>query len=125
MPSTGRMMSWCGVAMISVIGVTLLPLCGAVFQCGCHLTSGERHCNVHQAGVPHCPWCAAGVWVVGANFAAIFAGTGAAMYAGLRWRWRVWAGVGAGTVGFLATVAVATFITARAVGYPVWFGVRL
>jgi hypothetical protein len=123
--STGRTILWCTIAMITVMGVTLLPLCGAVFQCGCHITSGERHCNVHHAGGPHCPWCSAGVWVVGANFAGIFAGTAAAACAGLRWRWRVWAGVGAGTIGFLLAVAVVTLVTAVAVGYPVWFGVRL
>jgi hypothetical protein len=59
------------------------------------------------------------------GFAAIFAATGASVYAGLRWRWRVWAGVAAGVVGYLGTAAIVGLITAWVVGYPVWLGIRL
>jgi hypothetical protein len=49
----------------------------------------------------------------------------AAAYAGLRWRRRVWAGVGAGTMGYLATAAAVGYVTARLLGYPVWLGFEL
>jgi hypothetical protein len=62
--------------------------------------------------------------VVGANFAAILGATAGSAYAGLRWRARAWDGVAAGVVGYLMTVAVVTFVTARALGYPVWMGIR-
>jgi hypothetical protein len=83
------------------------------------------HCNVHESGVPHCPWCSASAWVVGANFAAILGVTAGAAYAGLRWRPGVWAGVAMGAVGYAVTAAVVTLVTAWWVGYPVWMGVRL
>lgn len=41
--------------------VFILPLCGWMFQCGCSFLwlegYGYAQCNIHQPGVPHCPWC--------------------------------------------------------------------
>lgn len=36
-----------------------INFCNLVFQCGCRsLWAGAAdHCNIHEAGVPHCPWC--------------------------------------------------------------------
>jgi hypothetical protein len=32
------------------------PVCDLFFRCGCNWL-GAAHCNIHTAGVPHCPWC--------------------------------------------------------------------
>jgi hypothetical protein len=115
----------CAAVLLIFVGVSLYPVCGAAFRCGCNIHHGAAHCNVHESGVPHCPWCSAAWWVVGANFAAIFGATGASAYAGLRWWRTAWAGIAAGGAGYLVTSAVATLVTAWLVGYPVWMGLRL
>jgi hypothetical protein len=111
--------------LVVLMGVTLYPICGAVFRCGCNIVRGATHCNVHRPGVPHCPWCSATGRVVGANFAVILSATAGAAYSGVRWRRRAWAGVIGGVLGYLLSTAVVTLVTALAVGYPVWLGVRL
>jgi hypothetical protein len=111
--------------LVVLMSITLYPICGASFQCGCNIVGGAAHCNVHRPGVPHCPWCAASGWVVGADFAVILGATGAAAYAGLRWRRRVWVGVTSGVIAYVLSTAVVTLVTALAVGYPVWFRVKL
>lgn len=53
-------------------GVFFINWCNMVYQCGCtFLWAGYAdHCNVHNTGPPHCPWCAH------TNFAALaFLGT--------------------------------------------------
>ena len=112
----------CAAILVSVVGVTLYPVCGAAFQCGCTIVGGAAHCNVHRAGVPHCPWCSASGWVIGVNFAVLFGATAGAAYVGLRRG--LWVGVAGGLIGYVVSAAVVTFVTARAVGYPVWMGIR-
>ena len=36
-----------------------MNVCALLFQCGCRswFTGAAAHCNIHQAGVKHCPWC--------------------------------------------------------------------
>lgn len=43
--------------------VFLIDFCGLIYQCGCRsLWAGAaRHCNVHTAGAPDCPWCSIGM----------------------------------------------------------------
>jgi hypothetical protein len=38
-------------------------MCAWIFECGCHsLWAGaDALCNVHVAGVPHCPFCSHGI----------------------------------------------------------------
>lgn len=49
------------VFLISAIftSVFFINFCNWVFACGCTwLWAGaDAHCNVHQAGGRHCPWC--------------------------------------------------------------------
>jgi len=46
------------VLSIALAMLLILPLCGWMFQCGCgFLWSSYEKCNIHQPGVPHCPWC--------------------------------------------------------------------
>ena len=44
----------------AVTSVFFINFCALVFRCGCHsLWAGaSRACNIHLAGVHHCPWCA-------------------------------------------------------------------
>lgn len=44
----------------ALTSVFFINFCSLVFQCGCHsLWSGaDASCNIHRAGVHHCPWCA-------------------------------------------------------------------
>lgn len=46
------------VLSIALTMIFILPFCGWMFQCGCgFLWSSYAQCNIHQAGLPHCPWC--------------------------------------------------------------------
>jgi hypothetical protein len=62
------------VLALAATAFTLLPVCGAVFDCGCTwpMWGGDAHCDIHHPGPPDCPLCAN--WVVGAlASAALFA----------------------------------------------------
>jgi hypothetical protein len=46
-------------------GVTatfIINLCSSAFGCGCRSwwAGAAQHCNIHTAGVKHCPWCSYG-----------------------------------------------------------------
>ena len=45
---------------MGVTSLLFINFCALVFRCGCHsLWAGaDASCNVHRAGVHHCPWCA-------------------------------------------------------------------
>lgn len=45
-----------GVAFTAVFSINW---CHLIYQCGCtfYWAGGAAHCNIHQAGVHHCPWC--------------------------------------------------------------------
>ncbi len=68
---------------ITITAVFLLPFCGFMYQCGCTFfwSGAADQCNIHQAGVPHCPWCVKRNPVVMAlPFLVIFAGQGFSIY---------------------------------------------
>jgi hypothetical protein len=52
----------------ALTALTGLPLCNAVFDCGCtwFFAGGDAHCDIHHPGPPDCPLCAH--WVYGAPF---------------------------------------------------------
>ncbi|MCG8607325.1 hypothetical protein MJD09_20375 [bacterium] len=73
------------VLLTSIIfsGVMLLPLCDAIYKCGCTFpwSGAADYCNVRKAGVPHCPWCERRHPVLMAlPFLAIFAGQSFAIH---------------------------------------------
>jgi hypothetical protein len=80
---------WRRVAVLAVAAgltaLTALPLCNAVFDCGCTwaFAGADAHCNVHRPGPPDCPVCAHWAW--GAPFfGALFAAWAAAAALALR-----------------------------------------
>ncbi|MGH9614070.1 MAG: hypothetical protein ACRD4P_13425 [Bryobacteraceae bacterium] len=46
----------------AITAVLLINFCALIFHCGCHsLWSGAGiSCNIHMAGMRHCPWCTDG-----------------------------------------------------------------
>ena len=46
-------------ASAALTSVFFINFCALVFQCGCRsLWAGaDAACNIHRAGVHHCPWC--------------------------------------------------------------------
>jgi hypothetical protein len=55
-------------AALALTVLTALPICNAVFHCGCAsvFAGSDAHCDVHRAGPPDCPVCAD--WLLGAPF---------------------------------------------------------
>ena len=116
-----------GFAVLLVFSfATVLPLCGAMFRCGCSIRRGESQCNVHTSGVPHCPWCEGGAkaFLPGYGIAMLAAG---ATLAGVMSRrgTPAWVGIASAIVAYLLLVSVAALVTAKAMHYPYWFGLRL
>jgi hypothetical protein len=76
----------------TVTSVFFINLCGTIFRCGCEsLWSGAAaHCNIHQAGSRHCPWCVHGQVASAVPWAVIVAAQSAIafwprpMHAGVR-----------------------------------------
>jgi hypothetical protein len=64
-----RLAVFLGAAALT--SVLFINFCHLVFQCGCRSLWGGAadHCNIHTAGVPHCPWCTSDAGSV--SFAAI------------------------------------------------------
>lgn len=52
-------------ATMAVTFLFFINLCNAIYQCGCQsLWAGvARYCNIHTAGMRHCPWCSHGAMV--------------------------------------------------------------
>lgn len=51
---------WTALAVAALVTwATSLPLCDALFDCGCRwfFLEGTQHCNIHHPGPPDCPVC--------------------------------------------------------------------
>lgn len=55
-----RLAVFLGAATLAAM--LFINFCHLVFQCGCRSWWGgaAEHCNIHMAGVAHCPWCTSG-----------------------------------------------------------------
>ncbi len=92
-----RWRSGAAVFLISALftSVFFINFCDWVFACGCTwLWAGaDAHCNIHQPGSRHCPWCAHNPLPV---YVAILAAQG--------WfssrRWNVWRRLAASLTSF-------------------------
>ena len=63
-----------------VAGLAIMPLCDLHFDCGCRWPGlgGWKHCDIHTAGPPDCPWCVhfeAFTAVMALTYAVALAGT--------------------------------------------------
>lgn len=100
-------------------------LCALLFSCGCRpiWAGGIDHCNVHQAGVPHCPFCAGGTgrfaWVALLIALGAFAGVAIGRRRGLT------GALLGGTFGYLGAALLAGLAAALLDGYPSLLGLRL
>jgi hypothetical protein len=121
---------WPATAIVWVITSALtLPMCGAMFSCGCSLLMAAKYCNIHQPRVPHCPWCVSHAWAAVSFIAMLIAG-GLGVLGGLgRWRKEGWlrslAGIGIGLAAALVVGSLAGLIMAVALHYPTWWGIRV
>ncbi len=109
-------------------GITLLfflNLCHMLFQCGCRsLWNGaDLFCNVHTAGVAHCPWCSYGWWGFIIIVATILLAQTGILYLpsklSLRNRWLL------SLAAFPVAGAMVGFLFAVFSGYPVFLWLRL
>jgi hypothetical protein len=73
----------------SVTAVFFIDFCNWIYACGCRsLWAGaDAHCNIHQPGARHCPFCAIGVAGGGAVFLAIVAPQAYLSFRPARWAW--------------------------------------
>jgi hypothetical protein len=109
--------------MIALMAATLLPLCGAIFGCGCDMVHGAGRCNIHNASGPHCPWCSGGGVIFGIDFVIILgAVTGSMALVRRRWGRGIGLALTMGCFTYLATAGVVGWATARVVGYPLRWG---
>jgi hypothetical protein len=116
---------WLSLALtLLIITVTVLPLCGQMFRCGCTF-AGAAHCNIHHATPPHCPWCAHDSRAFYLSFLAILPGTTAAVYTATRRRKSLLIGTLTGAAAYLLIALLAGFITAKTMGYTNWFGLSV
>jgi hypothetical protein len=121
---------WPAAAIVWVItSAATLPMCGAMFSCGCSLLTAAKYCNIHQPGVPHCPWCVSHVWAV-VSFAAMLIAGGLGVLGGLTrsgvegWQ-RMLTGISLALAAALILGSLAGLILAVSFGYPTWWGLRV
>jgi hypothetical protein len=52
--------AYLALATVALTAVIALPVCNAVFDCGCTwpLLGADAHCDIHHPGPPDCPVCA-------------------------------------------------------------------
>jgi len=66
------------VSIVLVIElITITPLCGYLFQCGCDWPwfGLDANCNIHQSHIKHqCPWCVSMIMGVFSTAVAIMCG---------------------------------------------------
>ena len=100
-------------------------LCDLIFRCGCTWAwaGADRHCNVHHASPPHCPWCSHG-WAGFLWVPALLILAEAGVVLALRKRGALAQILGAGAV-YLGLGAAAGLLSALLDGYPHWLGIAL
>ena len=113
------------LCFVPVTGATVLPLCGLMFRCGCTLRSGEKYCNVHERFTPHCPWCEGGAKAFLPGYALATASAGAVAAAILRRRGSPWRALLISLLVYFPLMALGGLIAAKAMHYPMWFGMRV
>jgi hypothetical protein len=63
LPGSPWRVRWAIFGLSAVVSsVFLINLCDLIYNCGCEsLWAGQAdHCNIHNSGGRHCPWCSIG-----------------------------------------------------------------
>lgn len=106
------------IAFFFIVAVTITPVCGALFRCGCTFAQGLAHCNVWDASTPNCPWCSGGP----ARFYVPFSLILVTVSGGIVWTTVKKRGLAAGFLTALALYPVAATLiglgSALYAGYP-------
>ena len=121
---------WPTAAIVWVATSALtLPMCGAMFSCGCSLMTAAKYCNIHQPAVPHCPWCVSHTWGAVSFVAMLIAGSLGVLGGLARWRLHGWrrmlSGIALGLTAALIVGSLAGLTLAVSFGYPTWWGIRV
>lgn len=89
---------------------TLLNVCQLLFSCGCRSwwTGAASHCNIHQAGMKHCPWCTLAPEYFWSLFAAFVVAQTAAVWLARRRPW--WQQAAYGLSTYLVTAALSALV---------------
>jgi len=100
-----------------ITSLFIIDLCNAIYRCGCRsLWAGaSRYCNIHMAGMKHCPWCTIGT----SGFALILALILGPQLALSFWpsRWPFPARLAVATLAFPAAGALVAVVAGWLAGY--------
>ncbi len=111
---------WAVFAVSAVVTfVFFIDLCNAVYGCGCRSLwrGAAAGCNIHRAGVKHCPWCE-GKTASRASLGLMLAAQAGTCF-GLRRRpW--WSRLAASVAAFVVVGVLAALVTGHLSGY--WSG---
>lgn len=96
---------------------TLMNVCAVLFSCGCRSwwTGAAAACNIHRAGVRHCPWCTLEPGLFWSLFAGFVAAQGIAVFALRRRAW--WMQLGGAGAAYLASAAASALVLGIWSGY--------
>lgn len=100
------------LAAAVVTSVFFIDACNLIYDCGCRpLWAGAAsHCNIHQPGSRHCPWCSVGTAGAAAIYFAVLGVQAAAVFLPSR------VGTAARAAGALAAFPVAAALLGIAIG---------
>ena len=96
-----------------------IDLCNAVYGCGCRSLwrGAATGCNIHRAGIRHCPWCErkTASW---ASLGLILAAQAGTCFGLRRRHW--WSRLAASLAAFVIVGVLAALVTGHLSGY--WSG---
>ena len=122
-PHTGVLKDGAGWVVFGLSAVVtfvfFIDLCNAVYGCGCQSLwrGAAAGCNVHRAGVQHCPWCE-GKTTSWASLGSILAAQAATCFGLRRRRW--WSRLAASVSAFFLVGLLAALVTGHLSRY--WSG---
>ena len=113
-----RKADWAAFAVSAAVTlVFFIDFCGLLFQCGCRSwwAGAAGLCNIHTAGVHHCPWCVMALGWQLATLSAILLSQAASVFLPGHWPWYV--RLAAGLAAFPVSGAVLGAIAGIGFGY--------
>ena len=69
----------------------IINLCSLFYRCGCQSwwSGAAEHCNIHNPGLHHCPWCSHGQVGFGAVLTLVLIPQLVLSFSPVRWDWRL------------------------------------